>query len=831
MYNKQVFRNTAVFLFVLAFIAASALFTSCGGNQNSDKNEENGKKETRLFSISDVEMTCGDCFRIVPTFAPDADITFDEINYIVEEGQEVVTADGYYLTAMEKGSALIRAEYRFDRSVYSTFKVNVDMKGSLYKISDYVYASQKGGVYPSGFLLTLEPSNENYTIYYTTDCSTPTASSDRYSEPLLVRDQTKTGKYPLTKSVLSEPIDGAGLGKCVSTDYVNYIENIGSYPKVGCGTVITYSVYDGETLLETSSVTYIIKNNAEKYFTIPVVCLSMPYENWFDSEDGIYNIVYSDMKSRAYLEYYDPMSGEALKVNTSIKVGGGWSRGYPKRTLNLNFNRDENGNLNSASNVAFFGDVTKDGDGTTLLSSITRLRLHNSGNTYESGCLFGDALFQEIAKDTNCATTSYRPCVVYLNGEFWGYYGLREQYSDVFFENNYGVDRDDVIVTNLTGNSWNVTEGDPDASEKILKEFELYYLKYNFKSDSVYNEFIDKYIDKESFIDAIILEAFAHNWDYVANNNNFRMWRTSEIKEGVPYYDGKWRVCLHDLDFALQHNTGNYLVPSKYTAAKSNDYSYDKFPLYHKLLSNSSFVADLIARMKELFETVLSPERTTAILDRMAAELDPFFDDNAARWGITYKKKEWNDYITALRSRLSTRVDYFIATTLAMYEPFEYDASAVITLNNLKSDNSTDSSQSIEVDSRIFEVEFYVDNEEFSKNDAKAFIRFTSGDKHFTIYWGTGMTSGQWFSGSVDDGTDNLDIDYINIGKHKINIKYRNGTITLTVDDYFVKTVKVKDEIKTVDAFTFGSVQSKVSINRIRLIRRNGSGETVEITY
>jgi len=445
--------------------------------------------------------------------------------------------------------------------------------------------------------------------------------------------------------------------------------------------------------------------------------------------------------------------------------------------------------------------------------------------------MFGDAFFQAIAEGANCSTTSYRPCLVYLNGEFWGYYGLREKYSGAYFENNYGVDDDDVVISKLTGNTWETTEGDPDANEEYLKEFKSFYTKKNFKSEKVYNELITKYIDKDSFIDALILEAFAHNWDYVANSNNLQMWRTSVIKEGVPYYDGKLRICMHDLDFALQHNTGNYLVPKEYTGTKSNDYSYDRFILYHNLLSNESFRADLAARTKELFETILAPERTTAILDRMAAELEPFFDDNAARWGMGYTKQAWLDQINILRTRLSTRADYFVATTLAMYEPFEDDGSTLVVVDNLNSDESLNNSREFKVGSRVFEVEFYVNNDKYSSSNARAFIRFAAGDKYFKIYWGTGMTSSQWMSGSVQEGASSADIDYINVGKHKINIKYQKGSVELTVDDVFTKSFKVASDFGTVETFTFGSMQCKISCNRIKLILNYGLGSYKEIDY
>ena len=46
----------------------------------------------------------------------------------------------------------------------------------------------------------------------------------------------------------------------------------------------------------------------------------------------------------------------------------------------------------------------------------------------------------------DCTIKASRPCVVYLNGEYWGLYVLEEDYSDNYFEDHYGVSNKDVIV-------------------------------------------------------------------------------------------------------------------------------------------------------------------------------------------------------------------------------------------------------------------------------------------------------------------------------------------------------------------------------------------------
>lgn len=48
--------------------------------------------------------------------------------------------------------------------------------------------------------------------------------------------------------------------------------------------------------------------------------------------------------------------------------------------------------------------------------------------------------------DKNFTTQCSKPCMLYLNGEYWGLYNLTEKYSDKYIEEKFGVDNNNVIV-------------------------------------------------------------------------------------------------------------------------------------------------------------------------------------------------------------------------------------------------------------------------------------------------------------------------------------------------------------------------------------------------
>lgn len=48
--------------------------------------------------------------------------------------------------------------------------------------------------------------------------------------------------------------------------------------------------------------------------------------------------------------------------------------------------------------------------------------------------------------DRNTAGQEYRPCQLFLNGEYWGMYYLMEKYSAEYLENHYQVPASDILL-------------------------------------------------------------------------------------------------------------------------------------------------------------------------------------------------------------------------------------------------------------------------------------------------------------------------------------------------------------------------------------------------
>jgi len=512
----------------------------------------------------------------------------------------------------------------------NVFNQNVE-EGEYHELNDFVSVNYLPGQYNNSLDLEFKYDEDLYSIYYSVDGSYPEKNDGNLYRDSIEVERIVTNDiddYPLTTSV-DGILENDTEGKCVSNIYNDNIQRPGNYPMFQKQNVITIRVIDKETNEDVfnRSLTYIID---DEEYTIPVVSLTMPYEDWFDENTGMYNRIREDIEKRVYLEYFDFANEEFFSLNSKIKLGGNWTLGYPMRTLNLNFNKDEHGNKNTPVTIPIFKDRSKRGNRDERLTKLTRFRLHSGGNAFESWTGFNDAIIQNMMESGRASTTGFRPCIAYLNGEYWGMYYIREHYSDTYFKDNYGVDKDDVLFYELKG-GFLIDDGDEEAGAIAIKELEDYINYQDFSQYEVYKNFITNMIDEDSFIDMFIAELYASNWDFVGNLNNLKMWRTSKVDESNPYADGRWRFCLHDVDFAFTEDT-NFLD-------KNVANSYANFKMFNNMLKQPEFRTKLYNRATYLIKNNLSAREGCRVLNEMVEEVMPYKTNAMIRWG-----KSANDY-------------------------------------------------------------------------------------------------------------------------------------------------------------------------------------------
>ncbi len=507
---------------------------------------------------------------------------------------------------------------------------------------NYVGFSLESGFYEKAQDVSLYCNVDGAKIYYTLDGSTPTENSILYEGPVSITNRTTAA------NVLSAQT-GISPGN-------TYVPNF----SVDKGTVIRAIAYlaDGTTT-PVFHATYFIELNPEKYANVPVISLITDFDNLFDYETGIYTLgkTYDDFVSdpvNAALESWQmqgnytnrgrewerPVSVELItsddtvgfKQDMGMRIMGASTRNQAQKSIRI-YAREDYGKKNLKYEL-IPGNMRS--DGTDILRKYKSFVLRIGGNDADFGRL-RDPFLQTLVQEARFETQQHTPCVVFINGEYWGMYTITEDYSDNYFENNYGVDNKNVVL---------IKKGEVEDGEEA--DLELYhelfnYITQNDMSDTANYAKACELMEMESFIDYCAFNLYIFNKDSMFDNNNWRMWRVRTADNSTEWSDGKWRMVVYDTDFSTgiydgpdSANTDN--ISERLSAASDEEYQqniedYAPIEIFRSLLKNDSFKHDFILALCDMRNLYLEPKTAKKVLDEMAVTYKALMPDTWLRFG------------------------------------------------------------------------------------------------------------------------------------------------------------------------------------------------------
>ena len=508
----------------------------------------------------------------------------------------------------------------------------------------HVSFSAASGFYDSKFSLELSCSEEGALIFYTTDGSIPDRTSKSYSGPISITNRTKSA------NVLSA-ITGISAGN-------NYTPNF----KVNKGTVIRAIAYlaDG-TATPVANASYFVGIDREKlYGTTPVISLITDTDNFFDYETGIYVLgkTHEDWlkedPSRANLEawqqeanytnrgkewerdisveYITADGAGGFLMDMGVRIMGGASRNSAQKSLKL-IAREEYGNKNLKFDL-IPGNLRSDGTGPVTKYKSFILRI--GGNDADFGRI-RDPYLQTLVAECRFETQSSTPCIVFLNGEYWGMYTITEDYSDNYFENNYGIDNNNIVLLKRG-------EIEDGEEEDLALYHEMYFCitRQDMSIDRYYKEACEL-LDMDSFADYCAFEIYVANQDSMFDNNNWRMWRVRNADHATEWSDGKWRMVAYDTDFSTgiydggtsfkNDNISDKLNASSDKERENNLEHYAPIELFRSLMKNDEFRLKFLLALCDMRNIYFKTSRTDALLDTMSPDYVKLMPDTFARFG------------------------------------------------------------------------------------------------------------------------------------------------------------------------------------------------------
>lgn len=484
--------------------------------------------------------------------------------------------------------------------------------------------SVEGGFYDEAFKLGISDVNGNE-IIYTTDGSDPRTSDTAKSYTTEINIYNNTGdanKYSavtdITLSDYSAP---------------DYNVDKGVIVRAVCKTA------DGK-FSDVVTNGYYIGKTAAYYSDFKVVSLSTDSDLLFDEDTGIYmvgseyyekvangeftplsdknNVENPTNYNKSGSEYEIPMNIQvfengvlAYTSDVGARISGNWSRGYAQKSIRL-YARSEYGD--SKIKYEFIEGLT-DINGNPI-EEFDKVTLRNGG-TDQQLLHFRDMFLQQLCADRAMDIQGGEPCIVFIDGEFWGFYFIREKQDADYVESHYGIDKDNVTF---------LKNGELDDGSAALdaeyQELLSWAANADMTNEANYQKVCDS-IDIQSLMDMVVIETYLNNADWATDYmNNWIAWRATEPDSLNAYADGKWRYMLYDLDFTTDYFDDARTLPGfdSLNNMFMGDNAHNFVPMFYNLLNNEDFSERFYDTYIDIMKNNFDPVDVSEKLDEYVAK-------------------------------------------------------------------------------------------------------------------------------------------------------------------------------------------------------------------
>lgn len=373
------------------------------------------------------------------------------------------------------------------------------------------------------------------------------------------------------------------------------------------------------------TATYVMKT----YYTLPVVCLTTDPDELWNPQTGMYAAgegvdltsyphipfrnptptyrTHGKIQRPGYAEMYSA-DGDQTYFGQGATFGliGQYSLDMPQKSFKVTARA-------KYGDKYFRAALFEDRPYTEYKSFVLRV----SGND----CVWtrmADGVQSQLTSliaDTTVAHQAWRPVIVYLNGQYWGHYNLRERVSRYFVAQHEGIPLEEAdFMTILEGNSkaYYGTNGEYKALLEKAKT-----LSPGTNPDDM--QYLMDNVDIQNYFDYMIFEAFYANSD----TGNIRYYK-------LP--GGKWRWILFDLDYGLFKSSFNGIANILNPKGTGINNAIDN-TLIRKILENKDMQHQFLTRFGEIFQQLTTDVMLNQLqhsYDLLAPEMMMHFDRWAA---------------------------------------------------------------------------------------------------------------------------------------------------------------------------------------------------------
>ena len=428
------------------------------------------------------------------------------------------------------------------------------------------------GIYDNAVTVAIT-AGEGETIRYTTDCTTPNASSEVYSGELSISKNSVIRAAAFRDGYLSG--DVATATYLFRSDGVNH-----ALPVV---TLVT----DPDNLWNSKTGIYATGDQFDPDAASYADTLQSAtyYQAKFATEEQVDTI----WEKPAAFSLFDDNGRQVFTQNVGIRIAGSFGRGRAQKGFNV-IARKEYGK-GSMEYPFFENRPYTEYKAVVLRAGAQDQNRSKIRDELASGLLEGT--------DINILYQAYRPTVLYLNGEYWGVYFMKEKRNRFFVAQHENTENN---VDLAIGKGFKQRTYGDNSDWVSLYE---YATSHDLSASDAYN-YVAERMDVDSFRDYMIAEIYNGNTD----TYNFQYYRLK---------GGKWKFIFYDFCWGFQspgHETLAFRMgktPSDVCSAK----------LFAAMLQNKGWRDSFCRRFGELLNTAFAPERVSALIDELYGYVEP----------------------------------------------------------------------------------------------------------------------------------------------------------------------------------------------------------------
>ncbi len=312
-----------------------------------------------------------------------------------------------------------------------------------------------------------------------------------------------------------------------------------------------------------------------------------------------------------HVEYYGLDNTQILSQGMEFGLQGQYSLDMPQKTFKVR--------AKAAYGEKYFEAALFESRPFTQYKSFV---LRNSGND-NVWTRVNDAYQSMLIDlvDTTVVHQAVNPVVVYLNGQYWGHYNMRERVDRFFVAQHEGIDMEQADNMDILEANWRVHYGSNKEYKAMIEKVKK--LSPGKNADDL--KYITDRVDVDNYFDYMAFAMFFGNSDA----GNIRYYKLKG--EGQ-----KWRWIFYDSDYGMFDSTYNS-VKSWLDPKGAGDKDINN-TLIIKLLENAEMKEKFLRRLGEIYQ-VYTTETMLNTFNSIVEKIKPEMPLHFARWADLNEKK------------------------------------------------------------------------------------------------------------------------------------------------------------------------------------------------